>query len=520
MSQLPDPLLPIAIRGTAQSSPDLPSISPELDRLSAAPDKPEGTLLLRAGMAALQIKSGYRPAAGALSTVPAPAETAGYVSAAAAHLLHQILSGNRSRLLPEWLALAAERHLIVRPEHLPVLIQYGAKQPAERYKIWSLLGRRGIWLADRLDPKIGGWVKVDDPDRQWANTKSVAQKGHLLRLQRQIDPAQGRSLLERQWEQESGAALESYLDLLEPLGPADESLLERGLAHTAGRVRHAAAKRLGELPDSRFVQDRSTSLLPVLTLSGRPGAERLTLDSAQLDRLVEAANWLEIKAAPQSATERHEMNRRAWMLSIVPITTWLDHFEVNGEKLLQWAAAMAEPERSIVTNGLKLSAIRTQHGPLCRAIYWAESKQNRLNMHDRGGLLDSLNRFDNGSILEEMILEQLRVEPRLRRENPALFLLAQKDFPWSPQLIELSFDRLRRYIINSDPREGPTHLHTQLLSHLGERLPVSRFEQEQVAKLLKATEQHGKWRRAVFDLDSLIHFRVKMRAAFNAKAHH
>ena len=513
MSQLPDPLLPIAIRGTTQAAPDLPSISPALERLRAAAESPEGQLLLSAGMAALQIKSGYRPAVGALSATPAPAETAGYVSPAAGRLLHQILSGNRSRLLPEWLTLAAEQHLIVRPEYLPVLIQYGAKQPAERYKIWSVLGRRGGWLAARLDPKIGDWVNVDDPDRQWANTKSVAQKGHLLRLHRQIDPAQGRALLERQWDNESASALESYLDLLEPLGAADEPLLERGLIHTSGRVRHAAAKRLGELPDSRFVKAQAAVLLPVLSLGGRLFAKRLTLDVAQLDRLVTAADWLEMKASPQSGKEQHEMTRRAWMLSIVPIERWLGRLQVSGDKLLQLAAAMDEPERSIVLNGLKLSVIRTHHGPLCRTLYVAESKQNRLNMHDRGGLLDSLNRFDNGTILEEMIIEQLRVQPQLRRENPALFLLAQKDFPWSPQLIDLSFDRLRRFIINSDPKEGPTHLHTQLLSHLGERLPVSQAEQ--VAKLLKATEQHRKWRRAISDLDSLINFRVKMHAAFN-----
>jgi hypothetical protein len=230
---------------------------------------PTRLLLDAAALLAGQRRAGARPVTGIELPSPATLDSRPIVSAAAARRLARLLDGERSALLPEWLALAAKHGLRVPPEHLPALVSAAAGRTALRPAVAAAAGPRGPWLAG-WEPD---WAFLDDTDDAgtedvWRYGRTVARWAWLDRT-RHADPDAARAALVETWASEPADARAMFVEALEVgLGPADEEFLESALDDRAQDVRRIAAALLVRLPGSRLGQRMADRLATFVRRDG------------------------------------------------------------------------------------------------------------------------------------------------------------------------------------------------------------------------------------------------------------
>ncbi|MDT0302492.1 DUF5691 domain-containing protein [Streptomonospora wellingtoniae] len=299
-------LVSAALVGTARRSAPRPAGLPEVDR-----DDPAHTLLDRAALAAVRARAG-RPADRAAprdpaAFDPAPPETAPLPDPRAARRLADLLASD-SRLLLEWLELAAQRGLRVPPELLPELLDRGARDHGGIGRaLLPAAGRRGLWLAG-LDPR-------------WA---------YLLRL----DEAQRVSAEE--WRARPAQERHALLEAREPhLTADDEPLLQEAMGDRSTRVRGLARGLAARLPDT----GRGRLLTGYARRHVRRGSDGRC--AVRLPDLAdtELARALGVEPRTDGGTRR-DARERLWILvSYAPLAAWCGHLGEDPADVAAFAAA-------------------------------------------------------------------------------------------------------------------------------------------------------------------------------------
>jgi hypothetical protein len=273
-----DDLVAAALIGTDRRpvAASVPEGSPAglADVLSAR--EPEERLLGAAAAWTVARRAGA--VAGPALAAPAPAEVDERPLAPAPRL-RMMLEGTFPSLLPEWLALVAERGLRPPPELVPALLDHAG--PSLHAAVAEAAGPLGRWLAAR-SPRWGFVLGVDEG--AWADGSPVARRALLERLRR-TDPPAARALLASTFADETWEDRAAFIAALAVgLSDEDEPLLETALDDRRKPVRDAAVALLARLPHSRFGARMAARTAPLLrveddalvvTLPGDPDAAAL-----------------------------------------------------------------------------------------------------------------------------------------------------------------------------------------------------------------------------------------------------
>lgn len=228
---------------------------PELGEGPAVGEDAAARLLEQAAWLAVRRRAGRVPGK-AEPIAPAPAETVPVVPRAAAHRLERILGGEQLRVLPEWLAAAAEAGYRVPSRLLPELLEKGRGDRGIRPYIAMTTGRRGLWLA--LQNPDWAYLATEDTPVEtaagdiWETGTRGQRVAHLGRL-RESDPAAAREALAGTWAKEPAADRAAFLATFATgLSLADEEFLEEALDDRAKDVRTVAANLLATLPGADY----------------------------------------------------------------------------------------------------------------------------------------------------------------------------------------------------------------------------------------------------------------------------
>lgn len=321
------------------------------ERLTAAPTPPDASLqnswaaldwtgardaaLLDAAALAGVARMAGATGGPSLSTVePALTETRPVAPAAAGALLPQLLAGEWSPLVAEWIEVCSDRGYIVPPVLLPRLLD-SAKTPGERSRLLSVLAERGRWLA-RQNP-AWAWVHAAEPTPDpalWDDGSDDERLG-LLRLLRTTTPAQARELVAKTWADDAPEFRARALEQLRPgLSPADEPFLLTALTDRRKEVRTIAQGLLALLPDGVFagrMRQRAESMLALHRgLFGRK--LEVTLPAAFDPKW--KADALEEKP-PAGVGEKAHWTQQ--VLALVPVSHWTKKFDLPAAALFELA---------------------------------------------------------------------------------------------------------------------------------------------------------------------------------------
>ena len=167
-------------------------------------------------------------AAGSPRAAAAPAEDDERPVAPGAGL-RMMLEGDHPSLLPEWLALVAERGLRPPPELVPDLLDHAAGDASLHAAVGAAAGPLGYWLAERAPRWAFVRGAAGDADAVWADGEQAERRALLERLRRS-DPAAARALLERTFAEETWEDRAAFVaTLAHGLSDADEPFLEAAL---------------------------------------------------------------------------------------------------------------------------------------------------------------------------------------------------------------------------------------------------------------------------------------------------
>ncbi|MDA8370312.1 MAG: DUF5691 domain-containing protein [Nocardiopsaceae bacterium] len=281
-------LLSTALVGTARRTvPDPPGLPP------VTGGDPALTLLDRAALVAVRDRAGRRPGR-ADPIPPAPPESAPMVGAAAARRLRGLVEQEPGPHLAEWLGLAAAKGLRVPPEHLPELLDLGARAHSLGRAITRVCGERGFWLAG-LNPR-------------WSYLTNLVPAGDFT---------------PEQWRAENAERRRALLDSLEErLCPDHEPLLTEALADRSPRVRGAARVLLARLPDTEHGRRLAAHARRHIRTGGK-GRPTVRLPDLRDEEL---ARDIGVRAPAGSGQDREI--RREWLWTLVshtPLDTWTHH---------------------------------------------------------------------------------------------------------------------------------------------------------------------------------------------------
>lgn len=270
-----------ALLGTERQPVDLAGLpDPVRERLPDATE-PARQVLDAAALLAGYRRAGYQAVSGISLDEAAPADDRPLVPAPAASRLSRLLGGEHAGLLPEWLALVADRGLRVPPERLPALAEAARARTALRPPVAAAAGPRGPWLAARAphwdflaDARTGD----DQTGDVWRHGRTVARWAWLERARR-TDPDRARAALAEVWQSEPATVRATFLETLRiGLGPADEDFLDAALDDRGQEVRRLAASLLVRLPGSRLGRRMADRLAALVTVRRhRPHAEELVI---------------------------------------------------------------------------------------------------------------------------------------------------------------------------------------------------------------------------------------------------
>lgn len=246
-----DPLLPVAVVGTARRDLDVDTLPESIRGTGATTEE----VLLSAAARAAVIDKISVPDLPTRATAEPPAETE--AAPAGPEFLSALL---HARATSPAIVAEALRLLAARGRRLPVGALYPVLELAvSRQELRSLLadviGQRGRWLT-ALNPR---WrfteLTVPNPhdDKDW-HFGTPAQRVAWLSSVRRVDPERGRRLLAEAFRVEDARVRADLMRALwTGLDPEDEAFLEEVLTDRGGEVRMTARSMLAAMPESAYV---------------------------------------------------------------------------------------------------------------------------------------------------------------------------------------------------------------------------------------------------------------------------
>lgn len=342
---IPSPLEPLAaaaLLGTSRRPPAWPQIPGAIGELLTQLDAtdPDARLLRTAGVLDLALEAGQEPTPAGPTFPEAPPEELPVVfSPALQAALGQILAGNQTEILIEYLDLLATRRHRVPDTYLPFLLGASTQQPALRRAIGRLPGQRHRWLAS-LNPE---WQRVlaETADssgellpESLLETGTLAERIAVLRQIRRTNPNRARELLTPLLPKEAARERQELLSTVtETPHPTDEPFLESVLADKARGIRRLAAATLSRLPQSAFALRLQARLAPLVEVRKRL-LRSPTLEFTPPAEFDPAWSRDAIEEKPPVG----EGPRAAWLRQLVgftPLAWWQAHTGLAPDALLQ-----------------------------------------------------------------------------------------------------------------------------------------------------------------------------------------
>ena len=344
----PAPAVLATLVTAAEDHPDAHDAAPEDAGARAAVG------LLSAAAAASRARRAGQQAASARAAAapqPAPADARPEVGGAAMRHLSDLLATDRTDLVLEWLRMLSPTGCRPPDALVPTLLTAAGISRDLRDAVTGLVGPLAGWLA-AANPEWA-WIAAlgpgGHPDPAAWPTSGHRERRALLESLRRTDPVAGRALVLSTWDTDTGRDRAAFIVALGTgLQPADEELLDRGLADKRGEVRVAAAGLLARLPGSRFsarAVGRAAAAVTVLPATGQrtiTGRKLVAVapDEATPDLLADC-----IDPSPPRAT-----GRRSWLLrqivAAAPSAWWPGHTGLAPSELLtlaagtEWATAL------------------------------------------------------------------------------------------------------------------------------------------------------------------------------------
>lgn len=320
-----------ALLGTGRHP--VPPPPPELGLQSPGGLSPEELLLDQAALADVATRAARTPAPFAdHEPAEAPPDDAPAASGEAARLLELLLTQPpvgaelRTRLVADWLRLAATSGRRVPHRLLPALFTLAGSQAAVRENLEPAIGTRGRWLQELQRPGppeqstgTGNGTGSGTSDGTGAGTGPGDAGLEGLKQLRGTDPGAAVERLQAAWDGCSARERAAILATLEPgLHPRDEPLLEKALDDKAKTVRDVAAGLLDRLPGSARAGRMAARLQPLL---GVRGVVRKHLEIEMPPEPDGAARRDGIPAAPGSG-EPDRLRRLDTIIRGAPLAVW------------------------------------------------------------------------------------------------------------------------------------------------------------------------------------------------------
>ncbi len=345
-----DAIVNAALMGTSRQRGEATESGTPIDELLASVEgaTPERRLLLLAGALSAYQRAGQVAPMLAEAPEPAPAETIGLCSPAAAELVRALADApsqsSEGKLFIKALERLNRAGRRLPPEMLPALL--GKSSWEARAALAAVVGERGRWLG-RLN---SSWNWVDEAtDAATAvipeNADAIWQEAtpprrlRLLRLVRASDPARAREWVQAAWHVEKADFRADMVRALEQnLSADDEPLLEPALDDRSEQVRTAVAQLLARIPTSAFnarMVARADTLLNY-------AKDKITVNLPQtLDKTWQRDGIVQ--------KPRGTMGERSWWLRQVIVLVlpahWQERFGLTPEALI--AAAVAGGEHGV-----------------------------------------------------------------------------------------------------------------------------------------------------------------------------
>lgn len=301
------------------------------DRAGAAAKA--GELLTQAAVLGAQARAGFKPRLLAGRMAPCPADPRSVAGAAPMATLMRLLSEPDVGLITEWSELASARQVRVADSAVPVLLDWWSRQPRRPEVVWSVLGKRGEWLASQNPSwrkRVAGSEIPSDADEIWQTGKTPERVALLLTIRRH-DAARALALIQSTWKSDGADEHRRFIEVLrEGCSIADEPFLETALDDKSKLVRRAAAAVLSLIPNSRFkrrMNERARQMIAMNEKRGAAGrgAKVVLTPPKEFD-----VSWERDGVESQAASAK---GQRAWwlrqILSAADLSVWTDALELD-----------------------------------------------------------------------------------------------------------------------------------------------------------------------------------------------
>ena len=503
MSELSN-LVQVALLGTQRESlPDFAQDTPLvrfIDQLQGADSASD--LLSMAGAITLYEQVGQLPQ----RIVSAPRvrqtiqETLPGCHIRASRRLTTIFDTRHQDLLSEFLTALAQAKQRIPEEHLPNLLERGARVSNIRPLILPVLGETGRWLAAQnpswvyASPNVEVWSGLI---KQWRQGSSSIKQSLLHQL-RHMNPERGRQLLESTWRAESSSNRSLFVKGLKiGLSMADEPFLEAALDDRSHTVRRRAAELLACLPPSRLGQRMIVNAAGLLKWT--PTREHQitvyfpTEIKAQL--VHDGVSLPKIKNL-----SRVRSTQMIDMVGAIPLSHWTDAWQVSADQIIRAALTSRWPRT--LTRGFTLAAERQ------RNVEWALA----LLAHDDY----SVNTIRLVTILPTDVFRSLMekmttLADPLVKDSLLIKILRKWPHPWNEDIAKIWLNHIGPYIAHHQKSSSPDPALRATFKQFARLCPPSLTD-EVTQTLLSVTEENAAWRSLIQTFVSTLTFRREMLA--------
>lgn len=476
----------------------------------------EAALLSAAATVALHQRVGWLPELRSpIQTEPCPLDERPRCGPRAARCLQQMLQGQYSQLLAEWLEKAAIAQQRVPEMLLPSLLDRGRQQRELRASILLVLGQRGRWLAAQNPDWSYALALATEED--W-ETGTLAARLLYLQDLRSHHPARARELLQSTWSQETAGDRTKFLDAFHTgLSLDDEPFLEMALGDRRSKeVRRVAAELLVRLPNSRLCQQMTEYIQSYISLSPESSpALTVKLPEALTPELIQ----LGIDPKAPSYTLWNMGEKAGWLLQMIgatPLSFWNDTWNMTAKEIVhlvhqhQWQAVLLQ--------GWAVAAQRQGDRAWAAALLTyaierdSDGDESVLHQSQHEALLNLFSSDERSMFL----LGFLRSHQDTASHMLAIRLLAQSSEEWSPELTQGVLERLRHHF--TDDMDTTNRINWQIRTQLKEfaRFIPLKFLPD-VLQLQAHLPENSLWQPSLEDLISVLQFRDEITQGFERK---
>lgn len=507
-------IISAALLGTERQPFQPPIVSGKLgDIITHLSHKPtEAALLLTAGTIALHQRVGWLPGTHPASSLETSAsEDLPRCSSSASRCLQQIIQGQYSQLLTEWLDLAAMAQQRIPELCLPAILDKGRQQRELRAAILPVLGQRGRWLAAQNPDWSYAVAFATETD--W-ETGTSASRVLVLQDLRSQSPEKARALLQSTWSQETASDRSKFLETLRTsLSLDDESFLEQALSDRSKEVRRVATDLLSGLPNSRLCQQVKEYTCRYFRVEQ---SKDFSLQVQLPEQFDEAWTQLGIEAKP-SPTIHSKLGEKAWwllqLIGATPLHVWTEQWQLSPQEIINLTPS--GEWQMLLLNGFALAAKRQSNDAWLEAIfklYFA----GHASITDPAVInlsVEDLFHTLSGDRRDALLIDLLRL-PDGKINNPLIiWLLRYSSQQWSLDLARLVLEQLDIYLNEKRTFSNFEWELKAILKEFARFIPISLTSE--VINLRNRLNFDYSWIQSIDEFLSLLQFRQDMARAFD-----